>query len=533
MIINEKGEKTKGVKSRLTVHGFKDQDADSLVTYASTAARWAQRIITAQAAQNRWHILTADVGDAFLRGLTFEQLARLTGELLRKVAFVPPKGFESYIAELPGMQGFNVEKHELLMCRAIYGLKDAPRAWRITLHATLTELKGHSLKTDNAVYYWHSNGVLSLLLSAHVDDLKVTGTPVMIDWLLEELTSRFGTLKVQWNQFEHCGLIYEQHTDFSISVSQNHYVLGLKPVDMTAVDASKGDLPLTTAQHSDYLSLLGGLAWLSQTRLDVCIYVQALQRAAQKPVVANLIRLNCVVKWVRRKPSTLLYIKLEGPLKIASISDAAFRREDLTGLAMRGAVVALCERHADQPGGRLQIIDFYSRRQRRIVRSTFGAELNSMVDAFETAKLLAFTMAELLDPTMTITSLRMLEETGKFPICIESIIDCRSIHDSLRPSDTKIPNEASLIMLLLGLKEALRNGTLSAIWWIDTADMLADGLNKGLISRKALLEVPASGVWKLIHPALKHSERLPATWLALLDDDTTKLPGNDFIYLLA
>jgi hypothetical protein len=71
MIINEKGEKIKGVKSRLTVHGFKDQDADSLVTYASTAARWAQRIITAQAAQNRWHVLTADVGNAFLRGLTF------------------------------------------------------------------------------------------------------------------------------------------------------------------------------------------------------------------------------------------------------------------------------------------------------------------------------------------------------------------------------------------------------------------------------------------------------------------------------
>ena len=507
MLVDEAGNKTKGVKSRLTVHGFKDQQADTLLTYASTAARWAQRIITAQAAQNKWHILTADVGNAFLRGLSFKELARLTGEVERKCAFLPPKGYESYVAELPGMSHFDPEKHELLMEKAIYGLKDAPRAWRITLHATLVELKGKSIKTDNAVYFWHTGRTLSLVLSAHVDDLKITGTTDMINWLLEELTARFGALKVQWNKFEHCGLIYEQFSDFSIAVSQNHYTLGLKPIDMTAVDATKIEVALTTSQHSDYLSLLGGLSWLSQTRLDVAIYVQALQRAAQKPLVANLIRINSVTKWVRRKPSTLLYIRLEGPLKVVAISDAAFRREDKTGLAMRGAVIALCEKHTEQPGGRIQIIDFYSRRQRRIVRSTFGAELNSLVDAFETAKLVAFTLAELQDPNMTTATLRLLEETGRFPISIEAVVDCKSIFDSLVPSDTRIPNEASLIMLLLSLKEAMRVGTLSRLWWCDTADMLADGLNKGLVSRRALLETSATGIWKLIHPALGHSDK--------------------------
>ena len=509
MLVDKDGGKIKGVKSRLTVHGFKDRDADTLLTFASTAARWAQRMITAQAAQNKWHQLTADVGNAFLRGLTFKELARLTGEPERKCAFLPPVGYEQYIRELPGFSHFDPIKHELLMEKAIYGLKDAPRAWRITLHATLTELKARSLKTDNAVYFWHTGGALSLLLSAHVDDLKVTGTNSMIEWLLKELTARFGTLKVSWNHFEHCGLIYEQRPDFSIAVSQNHYVLGLKTIDMTAIDATKPNVALTTAQHSDYLSLLGGLAWLSQTRLDTAIFVQALQRAAQKPLVAHLIRINTVTKWVRRKPSTLLYSRLEGPLKIGAISDAAFRREDKSGLAMRGAIVALCERHADQPGGRIQIIDFYSRRQRRVVRSTFGAELNSLIDAYETAKLVAFTVAELQDPTMTTVSLRMLEETGKFPIAIEAVVDCKSIFDSLAQSDTKIPNEASLIMLLLSLKEALRAGTLARLWWVDTADMLADGLNKGLVSRRALLETAATGIWKLVHPALAHSDILP------------------------
>ena len=44
-------------------------------------------------------------------------------------------------------------------------------------------------------------------------------------------------------------------------------------------------------------------------------------------------------------------------------------------------------------------------------------------------------------------------------------------------------------------------GTISASWWVDTADMAADGLNKGLVSRRALLELSATGTWVLKHAA--------------------------------
>jgi hypothetical protein len=451
-------------------------------------------------------LLSADVGNAFLRGLTFEELARITNTPQRRASFIPPKGHDSFIRELAGFEAFNSEEWELEMIRAIYGLKDAPRAWRITLHRVLLELGAKALSTDGAIYYWHHRGELCLLLSAHVDDLKITGEDTWISWLLQELTARFGELKVQWNEFEHCGLMYKQLDDFSVQICQDHYVLGLKPVDMTAVDCTKTDVALTKLQHSDYLSLLGGLSWLSQSRLDVAIYVQALQRAAKSPNIGNLLRLNLVTKWVRRKKSTLWYRQLKGILKILALSDAAFRREDRTGLAMKGSIVALCEQHLSHPGGLLQIIDFSSRRQRRIVRSTFGAELNSLIDCYETAKLLAITMSELLDATATIPRLREMEESGGFKLPIECVVDCKSIMDSLATDETRIPNEASLILLLLALKEALVNGTISALWWCDTADMAADGLNKGLVSRKALLELSATGLWTLKFPAKVHRE---------------------------
>lgn len=93
------------------------------------------------------------------------------------------------------------------------------------------------------------------------------------------------------------------------------------------------------------------------------------------------------------------------------------------------------------------------------------------------------------------------------PIKLEACIDCKSILDSLVPPDTRIPTEQSLILLLLQVKELLVSGRLSKLWWIDTADMLADGLNKGLVSRQALTVAAFSGTWVLKHAAISHQEK--------------------------
>ena len=72
--------------------------------------------------------------------------------------------------------------------------------------------------------------------------------------------------------------------------------------------------------------------------------------------------------------------------------------------------------------------------------------------------------------------------------------------------DFRVPTESSIIVILLQLKEQLRTRAMSTLWWIDTRDMLAYGLNKGLISRAALLNTPSTGLWKLEFPAVKFSE---------------------------
>ncbi len=115
-------------------------------------------------------------------------------------------------------------------------------------------------------------------------------------------------------------------------------------------------------------------------------------------------------------------------------------------------------------------------------------------------------MLELLCPNIELSAMRQLEDEGRLPIPLEAVIDCESIFDSLIPPETKLPTEATLIMILLQVKQMLVQGSLRALWWVDTRDMAADGLNKGLVARSVLLNVPATGIWKLLHAAAKHTE---------------------------
>ena len=135
-----------------------------------------------------------------------------------------PKGYESFIKEIKGMEMYDPEKHELIMLKAIYGLKDAPRAWRRPLHAALLQLNGRQMKSENALYMWHDpkTGELVMIVSTHVDDLKITGTTHYIDLLLREMTKLLGSLKVKYGTFEHW---------YSICSTKGHvYSLPSKPL---------------------------------------------------------------------------------------------------------------------------------------------------------------------------------------------------------------------------------------------------------------------------------------------------------------
>ncbi len=149
----------------------------------------------------------------------------------------------------------------------------------------------------------------------------------------------------------------------------------------------------------------------------------------------------------------------------------------------------------------IQVVDWSSRQQKRVVRSTFSAELNSLCDGLAHAKLISLALTEVYRPRMSLTALAKCLDEGDLFMLLHAVTVCRSIHDSLSTEDVQVPLEASLHPLLLILQHSMKQGLLSRLYWCDTEDMLADGLNKGAIARSALLRSPAEAVWKLLHAA--------------------------------
>ena len=498
------------VKARLVVRGFKDMqffedpggEKTPFKTYAGTASRWGQRFVVSVAACKGWRLRSADVGTAFLQGVTFAELHELTKEPLREVSFEPPNGFAWAFQELPGMDGLDFTRFAFRMLKPGFGLKDAPRAWRVKLHAVLAELGGTSLRVDPQLYLWRSDGKLTAVVSTHVDDLKMAGEEQVIAYIIQRLEERFGSMKVQEGKFEHCGIVNEQDEFGDIDLHQNPYVDQIKPLEAKHLERHSDETDLQKLKYSVFRTVLGALSWLAQTRYDVAVYVAAMQRVANTPTVGHVRKLAKVVRWVRRKRVSIKYRRLRWPLRVLVVTDSAFRKEDQSGLAMRGAMIGVAEKNQDTPGGGFHLLEVFARKQRRVTRSTYGAELLALSDGIEFAKLMAIAFDELVVPNATLTELIEREEKGLWKIQVEAVTDARSVRESVMNADYKVPKEDSLILTLLQLREAVVAGRVSKLWWCETSDMISDGLTKGAVSRNGIVQVCVTGSWQLQHAAI-------------------------------
>ena len=95
--------------------------------------------MNSEAVQHGWTIFTADVSQAFLRGMTFQEAAKLQGESQRDVQFVVPPGSVPLLQQLPGFSDFDASIEVLQMLRCGFGLKDAPRLWQKALNTVLLD----------------------------------------------------------------------------------------------------------------------------------------------------------------------------------------------------------------------------------------------------------------------------------------------------------------------------------------------------------------------------------------------------------
>jgi hypothetical protein len=89
----------------------------------------------------------------------------LNSNLKEEVYVHQPLGFA-----IPGKEG-----KVLHLCKALYGVRHALRAWNAMLDSTLKGM-GFGQSPHEAAIYRRGNGGNALLVGVYVDDLVITGT---------------------------------------------------------------------------------------------------------------------------------------------------------------------------------------------------------------------------------------------------------------------------------------------------------------------------------------------------------------------
>ena len=195
------------------------------------------------------------------------------------------------------------------------------------------------------------------------------------------------------------------------------------------------DTHVSTALRSRYLSLLGGVAWLVQTRADICIYVVALQRHAQSPRAEHVRSLNTLLRYIKNKPPVVEYKPLKQPVCLLVVSDSAFKREsDSDALAMKGCMICKASVRAWNPlVADIHVLEYFSKKQRHVSRSTFAAELFAFVDAADAALHIGMHLTECMHGVYdSVRDLARLREGGGYALPIYVFLDAYAVFAAIK-----------------------------------------------------------------------------------------------------
>ena len=83
----------------------------------------------------QYTLFSMDISAAFLKGMTYKEIAKVTGEPLRSVQFDFPANDAWLLRQLPGMEDYDNNLEILDLIKAMWGLKDAPRAFGMRLQS--------------------------------------------------------------------------------------------------------------------------------------------------------------------------------------------------------------------------------------------------------------------------------------------------------------------------------------------------------------------------------------------------------------
>ncbi|KAL1205730.1 Retrovirus-related Pol polyprotein from transposon RE2 [Cardamine amara subsp. amara] len=297
-------------KARLVAKGYTQvYGEDYTETFAPVAKLHSVRILLSIAVNLSWDLWQMDVKNAFLQG-----------ELEEEVYMASPPGYGHEAGKVCRLR------------KAIYGLKQSPRAWYHKLTTCLSK-KGFKMSEADHTLFTHKGptGIVAVLI--YVDDLIITGDDI------EGVTSLKKNLKESFDIKDLGELKYFlgiEMTRFEdgLFISQRKYVLDLPtetgklgsrpaktPIEEGYQDHGEGELFEDVKQ---YQRLVGKLIYLTITRPDLCFAVNQVSQHMKSPTVYHWNMVERILRYPKGNPGKGVWMEKRNDTSIIGYCDADY-----------------------------------------------------------------------------------------------------------------------------------------------------------------------------------------------------------------
>lgn len=351
------------------------------------------------------------------------------------------------------------------LVKCAYGLSEASRMWYNRVLEVFTHIGLVRSQCDPAVFIYRINGVTNGILLTHVDDFLYGGSREFLNEVVPKIKEFFDIREEQMNNFKFCGIniktINCDDGTFKIIYSCTDKIQFLNKIQLEKDDDTTY---ATVKQESEFRSLLGSLQWMSDiARPDISFGISSLLGHVKDLTLKDCVMANKLLRKAKGcEPFHVSNLSLNmDDLHLVVYCDASFGNLRDNG-SQAGYVSFLVD------SKNMNVLEYKSRRIKRICRSTFGAELLSCNEA--------------VDQILYIRD--FLCELGLVDLKVKIFSDNKSLKDNLN-SLTSNPQEKRLRIELANLRDLLASNKIS-INWIAGSDQLADVLTKEMNGDKLL-----------------------------------------------
>lgn len=439
--------------------GFTQQPGrDFTDTFSPVIKATSVRAVLHLAVNNNWSIRQIDVNNAFLQG-------RLADEV--------------YVKQPPGFVDKDNPTYVCRLKKALYGLRQAPRAWYQELRSYLITLGFVNSVADTSLFIKMTGGTVLYVL-VYVDDMLITGSNrPLIDKLIATLQARFSIKDLGESRYF---LGVELHrTSAGLHLRQQKYITDLlqktkmlasKPVSTPMASTPKLTLNSGTSlsDPSDYRKVLGSLQYLGFTRPDIAFAVNRLSQFMHQQTDLHWSAVKRILRYLVGTQTHGILLRRGTPLTLHGFSDADWAGDTDDFVSTNAYVVYL--------GG--SPVSWSSRKQTGVARSSTEAEYRAVANTASEIRWITSLLTE-LGVRLSSVPVIYCDNIGATHLSANPIFHSRMKH---------------LALDFHFIRDNVRAGTLR-VSHVSTHDQLADPLTKALPKPKYLQLINKLGVTKV------------------------------------